>query len=114
MATPINELAINIAVQTIIVLIGLSASIITFTSTFAQSSKQRKVSCLEKWAWVVMGISIAFGIIALLKIIGNIDSGQAKIYATWTCIFAGVQIISFALGLLFLIVMAWQKNNISK
>lgn len=106
-----NRLAVEIAVQTIILLIGLSASIITFTSTFAQSTGQRVVGGWEKWSWAFMGGSIIFGILALLKIIGNVDGGEIKsiVYEWWTCAFVGVQILAFAIGLLFLIIMAIKK-----
>ncbi len=105
-----KHLAVEIAVQTIILLIGLSASFITFTATFAQSKKIR-IGAWEKWAWVFMGISIITGILTLLKLIGNIDSGNIKslVFETWTRGFAISQIFTFVMGLLFIVIMAIKK-----
>lgn len=104
-----HKFAIEIAVQTIILLIGLSASIITFTATFAQTSKQKNITCLERSSWICMIISIVFGIVALLKIIGNTDTNRLEIYETYTCLFAGVQIILFWVGLFFLMMMSKKR-----
>lgn len=105
----LHKLAIEIAVQTIIVLIGLSASTITFTSIFAQTTKKNKASCWEKSSWFCMIASIIFGTLALLKIIGNLDANQLEIYETFTCYFAGVQIVLFGIGLFCLIMVGIKK-----
>lgn len=107
--TELHKFAIEIAVQTIIVLIGLSASIITFTSIFAQKSKQNNVSCWEKSSWFCMIASVVFGTLALLKIIGNIDANNLEIYESVTCFFTGAQIVLFGIGLFCLIMMGIKK-----
>jgi len=92
------ELAINIAVQTTQLFIGLAASVLAFTLTFPSQINGGVINWVVKVPWCLLGASIIAGVLLLQAVIGGLHSkGEVSIYQPairWPCIIQNLTFIA--------------------
>lgn len=94
-----KKLSLDIAVQSIKLLIALATSVLAFTVTFPTGFNQHCLGWLIKIAWIFLAVSVISGVLVLHKIIGTLEKNKNfSLYESWIRGLSLIQIFSFLLG----------------
>lgn len=109
--------AFEFAKETVCQLLTLATALIGVSVTFAKDLKPAANNSDRKWlgwAWGILLISVVFGIWTLLALTGSLGRGQdspSVIYETHVTMPSMLQIVTFLVGVLLLIVHAFKSRR---
>jgi hypothetical protein len=106
------KFAFEFARDTVRQFLTLATGIIALTITFSKdfvSSVPDEIRIYALWSWGFMLISVFFGLLSLMALTGSLerfeqDNSQPSIRAKNITIPAGLQVISFFVGLVFVVI----------
>jgi len=109
--------ASEVSKQLITIASGVLAISITFLKDFSDTSEQRKnISGTLKWGWILLLLSLFFGIWALMAMTGSLAKSQEatgkELYQANIAVPTMLQISTFLAGFVLMTYFAW--NTISK